>query len=102
LALFCDLGRALSRYWLSFGTGAAALAVALSADRLGRLLGVIDRPDSIRKTHLRDTPLVGVPAVLAFVLPGWTIIWALLALTSYAVFLLTKLSSSPSQHQTVP
>ena len=62
-------------YWLYFGTGAAALAVALSANRLGRLLGVIDRPDSIRKTHLHDTPLVGgiaivVPLVAAAVYFG--------------------------------
>ncbi len=51
-------------YWLFFWAGAAALAVALSADRLGRLLGVIDRPDQNRKTHLRDTPLIGGIAII--------------------------------------
>jgi UDP-GlcNAc:undecaprenyl-phosphate GlcNAc-1-phosphate transferase len=63
---------------LDFGTleliGAAlalliALAILLNAEKVGRMLGVIDHPDDVRKTHARATPLVGgiamiVPMVL--------------------------------------
>ena len=38
---------------------AFALAVCLAADRIGRLLGVVDSPDGVRKVHKKDTPLVG-------------------------------------------
>ncbi|MDW8415409.1 MAG: MraY family glycosyltransferase [Thermaurantiacus sp.] len=47
-------------------------AVGLSADRLGRRLGLLDIPDPVggRKVHTRITPLVGGIGVLAATLAG--------------------------------
>ncbi len=47
---------------------AFTLAVCLAAHRMGLLLGVVDSPDGIRKTHEVDTPLVGgIASILPFV-----------------------------------
>ena len=75
-----------------FGVFAAAfaLAVCLAADRVGRLLGVMDSPDGVRKVHGKDTPLVGgvatvVPVVGLLVYAGASSGYAPLYLTLAAV-----------------
>jgi UDP-GlcNAc:undecaprenyl-phosphate/decaprenyl-phosphate GlcNAc-1-phosphate transferase len=40
------------------------MACCSFADRLGRVLGVIDHPDGVRKHHARPTPLVGGIALM--------------------------------------
>lgn len=47
-----------------------ALLVGINAMRIGRALGVLDRPDGARKLHRRVTPLVGGMAVAAAALGG--------------------------------
>jgi UDP-GlcNAc:undecaprenyl-phosphate GlcNAc-1-phosphate transferase len=58
-----------------------ALAILMNGETVGRLLGVVDHPDNVRKVHARATPLVGgiaimVPLVLwslaGFILPSVT------------------------------
>jgi UDP-GlcNAc:undecaprenyl-phosphate GlcNAc-1-phosphate transferase len=45
-----------------------SLVVCLAAHRIGLLLGVLDSPDGVRKTHKVDTPLVGgVASALPFI-----------------------------------
>jgi UDP-GlcNAc:undecaprenyl-phosphate/decaprenyl-phosphate GlcNAc-1-phosphate transferase len=44
--------------------GALVVACCSFADRLGRVLGVIDHPDGVRKHHARPTPLVGGIALM--------------------------------------
>ncbi len=61
----------------------AAILCCENADRLGRLLGVIDRPDGGRKQHVGPTPLVGG---LALALP-------------LIVLELTWLATHPSQER---
>ena len=46
--------------------------ILLNADRIGRLLGVIDHPDNVRKVHVQATPLVGG---IAMIVP--LILWSL-------------------------
>ena len=47
---------------------ALALGLCLAAAPLGRFLGVVDVPDGRRKTHSRETPLVGGTATVLPVL----------------------------------
>ena len=42
----------------------ATLVLCLLANRLGRWLGIVDKPDGTRKVHHRETPLVGGIAVV--------------------------------------
>ena len=44
---------------------AACLVICLSAESMGRKLGVMDYPDNLRKNHSRSTPLMGGIAILA-------------------------------------
>src|SRR5579864_6919412 len=42
----------------------ASLLICLSAETIGRRLGVMDVPDNGRKHHLKETPLVGGIGIL--------------------------------------
>ncbi|SRR5579875_95789 len=53
---------------LVVGVSAVALVLLLP---IGSRLGLVDRPDHIRKRHAFDTPLVGGLAVTAGILAGW-------------------------------
>jgi len=78
--------------------GVSVVACCSFADRLGRLLGVIDHPDGMRKNHPRPTPLVGgialmLPLVLiaaneAFRWPAYDSLFAVLAGTGLGFALL--------------
>jgi UDP-GlcNAc:undecaprenyl-phosphate/decaprenyl-phosphate GlcNAc-1-phosphate transferase len=50
--------------WLYLVGGLISLAIGLSGDQIGRLLGVMDSPDGERKLHSQSTPLVGGMAVM--------------------------------------
>jgi len=58
-----------------------SLAILLFAEPLGRVLGVMDQPDNVRKIHARPTPLVGGLAIttplLLWSLAG--VVWPVLA-----------------------
>jgi len=43
----------------------ATLLICINADHIGRSLGLLDRPDGVRKLHAEVTPLVGGLAVMA-------------------------------------
>ena len=58
-----------------------ALGLCLAAAPLGRFLGVVDVPDGTRKTHGRETPLVGG---LAAVLPVLVMAMVLASTTNFA------------------
>ena len=60
---------------------ALALGLCLAAAPLGRFLGVVDVPDGRRKTHSRETPLVGGTAT---VLPVLAMAVVLASTTSFA------------------
>ena len=60
---------------------ALALGLCLAAAPLGRFLGVVDIPDGTRKTHSRETPLVGGTAT---VLPVLAMAVVLASTTSFA------------------
>ena len=60
---------------------ALALGLCLAAAPLGRFLGVVDVPDGRRKTHSRETPLVGG---IATVLPVLAMAVVLASTTSFA------------------
>ena len=69
-----------------FATLAAALisgTVCVFADDLGRLLGVVDKPDGRRKIHPRATPLVGGLAVMLPLLAAAPIFAAVTNFTSF-------------------
>jgi len=62
----------------------ATLALCLSARPLGLWLGVMDRPDGLRKMHGRETPQVGgiailLPFLLLLPLAGPPALWPVLA-----------------------
>lgn len=59
--------------------GALGLALALLANaaRLATLLGVVDRPDNVRKKHPKETPLIGGIAIMVPLLA-----WSALHLTA--------------------
>jgi UDP-GlcNAc:undecaprenyl-phosphate GlcNAc-1-phosphate transferase len=67
---------------------AAALGLALillvEAAPLANLLGVVDRPDNVRKKHLKETPLIGGIAIIVPLL-----FWSALHLTAPSDALLT-------------
>lgn len=46
------------------GSSAITALICLHANEMGSILGVIDRPDGMRKYHARPTPLMGGLAVL--------------------------------------
>jgi UDP-GlcNAc:undecaprenyl-phosphate GlcNAc-1-phosphate transferase len=77
-------------------TAAFALGVCVFADRIGRLLGLVDEPDGVRKLHERATPLVGGIAIVVPVLvgaaalaagSGFLPVYATIAVAVAAVFL---------------
>jgi len=50
--------------FLSSVAVATAVLICLNAETIGRRLGVMDHPDDERKTHAKETPLVGGMAIL--------------------------------------
>jgi UDP-GlcNAc:undecaprenyl-phosphate GlcNAc-1-phosphate transferase len=66
---------------------AATLLMCLVAAPLGRALGVLDRPDGVRKLHARETPMVGGLAVMLPTLAAA----AVLAVSDFAPFFLVFL-----------
>lgn len=63
------------------------LIILLQATYLGGVLRVVDHPDTVRKHHLRATPLVGGLAIMAAVLP-WTAICLLRGQAEHEKFVL--------------
>jgi UDP-GlcNAc:undecaprenyl-phosphate GlcNAc-1-phosphate transferase len=82
--------------WIYLISGILALGICVFANPLGRLLGVIDRPDGQRKLHAGATPLTGgfsiiVPLVISVCLIAISsdyarFFWALAIATSAVLF----------------
>jgi UDP-GlcNAc:undecaprenyl-phosphate GlcNAc-1-phosphate transferase len=51
-------------FFLASMAGAASLLICVNAAAIGRRLAVMDKPDSRRKNHPQETPLVGGIAIL--------------------------------------